>query len=288
MRKTTSNASRLCGLVAVCALACPCGARTVWTGPTITFTKPDYADWTLPENQDRMTDNVWITRKVTQGIFNIAQEAGYSFASPVDTEWAYGYAADYRDLTFAPWIVWNGQFPPGMVGEEAVVHLITDDIYIDIMFTSWTAFGQGGGFSYERSSPPGCFQVTDEEVVCHGDGDTFTYTVTGTDSCTGGESSYVFTASGGAVGEQMCFTFMVTGERGFCCSTEICVTIPDCTPECDLDGDGIVGIMDLLALLAVWGSCPDCGTPQACPADFDGDCSVGILDFLQLLGDWSP
>ncbi len=51
----------------------------------------------------------------------------------------------------------------------------------------------------------------------------------------------------------------------------------------DLDGDGIVGMVDFLALIAAWGSCSDCGT---CPADFDGDCSVGILDLLILLGNW--
>ncbi len=50
---------------------------------------------------------------------------------------------------------------------------------------------------------------------------------------------------------------------------------------------GVVGIMDFLALLAAWGSCSDCGTPQACPADFDGDCSVGIIDLLLLLGNWT-
>ena len=41
-------------------------------GDTVTFTKADSADWTLPENQDRITDNVWITRKHNQSIFNIA------------------------------------------------------------------------------------------------------------------------------------------------------------------------------------------------------------------------
>ena len=54
----------------------------------------------------------------------------------------------------------------------------------------------------------------------------------------------------------------------------------------DVDGDGVVGIVDFLALLAAWGPCTDC-TPQACPADFDGDCNVGILDFLTLLANWS-
>ena len=54
----------------------------------------------------------------------------------------------------------------------------------------------------------------------------------------------------------------------------------------DVDGDGVVGIVDLLALLAAWGPCGDCSTPRACPADFDGDCEVGIEDFLTLLANW--
>ena len=29
----------------------------------VVFTKQDSADWTLPENQDRIADSVWITRK---------------------------------------------------------------------------------------------------------------------------------------------------------------------------------------------------------------------------------
>ena len=33
-----------------------------------------------------------------------------------------------------------------------VVHLITDDIYIDIKLLSWSSGGTGGGFSYERST----------------------------------------------------------------------------------------------------------------------------------------
>ena len=66
------------------------------------------------------------------------------------------------------------------------------------------------------------------------------------------------------------------------------MTIPDCTPvgpPSDLDGDGIVGIVDFLALIAAWGACSDC-TPAACPGDFDNDCEVGILDLLILLANW--
>ena len=132
----------------------------------------------------------------------------------------------------------------------------------------------------------GCLAVTSQEVVCHADGTTFTVNIEGLNACTGGTTQVTFTASGGAVGEQLCFTALVN-DGGFCCTTEICVTIPDCTPDCDLNGDGIVGIVDYLSLFGAWGSCSDCGTPQACPADFDGDCSVGILDMLVLLANWT-
>ncbi len=52
----------------------------------------------------------------------------------------------------------------------------------------------------------------------------------------------------------------------------------------DLDGDGSVGIIDLLTLLAAWGPCPN--PPQECPADLDDDGDVGILDLLTLLANW--
>ena len=127
----------------------------VWTGPEITFTKVSYADWTLEANQDRITDNVWITRQTTQGIYNIKTEGSYTdFHSPKDTEWAYGSASTWASLTFNNWEDWNGSYPPGMVGKDAVLHLISDDIYLDIKFLSWTSGGAGGGFSYERSTAP--------------------------------------------------------------------------------------------------------------------------------------
>lgn len=50
----------------------------------------------------------------------------------------------------------------------------------------------------------------------------------------------------------------------------------------DLDGDGIVGAPDLIALLGAWG--PNPGDP----ADFDGDDIVGTTDLLGLLGAWGP
>ena len=49
----------------------------------------------------------------------------------------------------------------------------------------------------------------------------------------------------------------------------------------DVDGDGTVGILDLLELLSAWGPC------AGCAADIDGDGTVGITDLLTLLGNWN-
>ena len=54
----------------------------------------------------------------------------------------------------------------------------------------------------------------------------------------------------------------------------------------DIDGDGIVGIVDFLLLLADWGPCEE-PCPPSCAADLDQDCMVGITDFLLLLANWS-
>ncbi len=51
----------------------------------------------------------------------------------------------------------------------------------------------------------------------------------------------------------------------------------------DIDGDGIVGIVDFLALLANWGPCE----PGCCLADLDLDGDVGCTDFTILLGNWT-
>ncbi len=53
----------------------------------------------------------------------------------------------------------------------------------------------------------------------------------------------------------------------------------------DLNGDGVVGIPDPLALLGAWGPCLSCSD---CPADVDGDCQVGVTDLLILLANWGP
>ncbi len=144
--------------VVVAAAAAPCLGQQIWSGYDVAFEKPNFADWTLEENQDRITDSVWITRKDTAGLFNIAQESAYTTGSPADTAWALGSTDQIGSLVFEDWVDAVMMCPPCEVDVPMVVHLISEDIYIDVRVTSWTGSVFGGGFAYERGAAPkgGC------------------------------------------------------------------------------------------------------------------------------------
>ena len=134
-------------------------AQIEWTGTLTTFTKAEGSDWTLAANQDQITSNVSITRANSKGLFNIVVDSlGGSNGTgpqPSDTEWAFGNISDgVGTLTFTTWGQAHSGNPGSLVNEYMVVHLITDDIYIDIKLLSWSSGGSGGmgGFSYERST----------------------------------------------------------------------------------------------------------------------------------------
>lgn len=142
---------------------------TVWSGPSLTFTKTgsDPGDPTDPLNQDRLTENVWLTRGGSDGMFNIApghENAYIRFSSPADTQWATSImsantgktiaATNWAQLSFTDWAPAYGGPGSALRGNitthNAVVHLLTDDIYLDLTFTQ---FDSSGNFSYFRSTP---------------------------------------------------------------------------------------------------------------------------------------
>jgi len=139
----------------------------VWNGTRMTFTKADYADWTASANQDRITPAVWITRQDDHGLFNIHAESEYASGTPSDTEWAYGTTADLASLSFSTWHDWarSAGSTPSIIGGDAVVHLISDDIYIDIKFSAWTSDGDGGGFAYSRAKAPVVVTMNSNRVI---------------------------------------------------------------------------------------------------------------------------
>lgn len=143
-------------------------AVEIWSGLTYSFTRPDAVDGTLPEYQDAITPNVVFARQDTQGIYNAASEVGFAGGiSPEFTEWATGLilandgldieAANYAALEFTDWAsAYGNSVGNNIVGTSAVVHLIAEDVYLDIKFTSWAnaRIGGQGGFAYQRAVPP--------------------------------------------------------------------------------------------------------------------------------------
>ena len=141
-------------VLAVCfsVMAPSAEAATIWSGPRITFTKLRVDDETNPAFQDRLTPRVWLTRGTNRALYNVRQESSFNRAtSPVDTEWAYGTTANLPSLKFTNWATHNGGCSPCQVGRDAVVHLISEDIYIDIKIVSWVA--ASGNVVYERTTP---------------------------------------------------------------------------------------------------------------------------------------
>jgi Dockerin type I domain len=153
--------------------ACVCFASSadalpvIWTGPSTTFSKIGTDDPTLAANQDRLSPNVWLTRGSSEGMFNIApgHELNYvRFTSPADTQWATDVmianvgknitATNWQNLTFTDWAPAYGGPGFALAGNitthNAVMHLVTDDIYLNLLFTQ---FNSSGDFTYARSSP---------------------------------------------------------------------------------------------------------------------------------------
>jgi hypothetical protein len=62
--------------------------------------------------------------------------------------------------------------------------------------------------------------------------------------------------------------------------------IPDeCEIEGDVNGDGVVDVLDLVQIILSWGPCV-APCPPECPADMTGDCSVDVADLSLTLVNW--
>lgn len=48
----------------------------------------------------------------------------------------------------------------------------------------------------------------------------------------------------------------------------------------DLNGDGLVGSLDMPTFFSEWGWCPEC------PSDFNGDDVVDVRDLLTFIASW--
>jgi len=154
-RDTLNKISLL--LFIIVGMAQVSSAQHVWSSAngTTTFTKQAFADWKLADNQDRISDSVWITRASTQSIFNIRKDTSYKTDAPSGTMWAFGRTDSFAAHTYKTFVSLSGGSPQGLVGKDLVLHLVAENIYLDVKFLSYAGGNTGGSFSYIRAAANG-------------------------------------------------------------------------------------------------------------------------------------
>jgi hypothetical protein len=129
-------------------------AATFWTGTNIGFFHQQGGP------PDPIISAVALSRNAGGPLFNTAAGESFSngFSSPIDTMWAFGTLANATNLTYVTFpSLRNGDTAGVILNKPMVLHLTNEDIYISVMFTNWTQFGNQtgiGSFGYTRSTAP--------------------------------------------------------------------------------------------------------------------------------------
>ena len=137
----------------------------IYYDETVVFTKEDFGDQSLVENQDRISEDVWLTRSDNGGLFNFISESNYEQdSSPQGTKWVRGKTSNQTVYNYTHFYSAAGGSFNSIIGDTFSLHLENLDIYFDVVFTSWTEGNNGGGFSYFRipsEKPPisGCMDI---------------------------------------------------------------------------------------------------------------------------------
>jgi FG-GAP repeat protein len=186
--------------------------------------------------------------------------------------------------------------PNPYFGNSVTISDITNTIVVGALLDR--ALGQASGAAHVfRRDASGWMELVKLTASDEGPGDNFGFRVAAmTDDLVlvsalrevaGLGTVYAFAGLSGADGDangapDACDIFEGTAED---CNAN---AIPDeCESVGDLNADGVVNIVDLLALLAVWGPCSsDC--PLACTGNLNGDCTVNALDMCIIFDNsWS-
>ena len=120
---------------------------------------------------------------------------------------------------------------------------------------------------------------------------TIARTTRGTLVAWGAPRSYVFGYPGGPIrhfdatapGDDR-YIALAVGPDALLGTRDLC---PPCTPA-DLDGNGMVDHLDLIALFDVLGRPCRRSEPMACDADLNHDGAVGLDDLSELFMNWGP
>jgi Big-like domain-containing protein len=128
-------------------------ATTLWTGPTMTWTKSPStpSDIVLP-------GKIVLTRGTRQVLYNTAMgETATSpdaigSVSPAGTLWAFGTFASHSAFQTME-SMRGGSLASRILNQPMVMWITNDDIFVSVTFTTWGSFGSGT-VSYNRSTAP--------------------------------------------------------------------------------------------------------------------------------------
>lgn len=115
----------------------------------ITFTKNANTDPSLVENQDRISDKVWLTRGNQYGIYNAYDQTSAKNQPTSGIELALGNFEEFSQLNFETISEWGKKFKGNWINKNLVLKLTETNEYYSFIMTSWE---NRGGFSYTRSS----------------------------------------------------------------------------------------------------------------------------------------
>ncbi len=123
-------------------------AQVIWNSGSFSFTS-------TASSQDCITAQTCLARVTV--LYNAVCEtvsgmvACATYNGPCNTEWAEGTINNWSTLTYQRLFAINSCQPPTMVGKTYVVHLIAENIYLQLRFTSWVP-GASAPISYIRTT----------------------------------------------------------------------------------------------------------------------------------------
>lgn len=123
------------------------------------------------------------------------------------------------------------------------------------------------------------------------DGAALTNGLTGTGSFIGGVQTSSMFINHCSEADNGAYDCVISNDCGSATSAAAILALPVCCPA-DIapqpNGDGVVNVTDLLAVIGAWGGCPGgCPPPTTnCPPDITQNCIVNVQDLLAVIGDW--
>jgi hypothetical protein len=153
----------------------------VWNSGSYTFTK------TAVGQVDEITEFTHITRGYGGFIYNAVDQTGpsgwwcnYTLSN---VEWALGNIADWAMLTFSDQVPIPDCYTPNIQNLPLVMHLKSEDIYLQVVFSYWQG-GGGGNFTYTRTTAPSYLWSTGETTSSISVNTGGTYSVSFGSNCT--------------------------------------------------------------------------------------------------------